>query len=272
MQRIILWTMFLIIVGTCVSISASNSYTDSHFLDQTSTTSSTTSSTSGSTDAPSLTEYVIVDGPGLGTVIKTSTDPTTGMVTADSKNNVVTNASGHIGGIGVGEGMNCPGPLGHFHGTIRGQADPDPANCGWGHVSEFNSLSSGLQQISNHINNEVFIIDLINRDPPAYSSARYVASDSIMDLSMLQDDVRDPSKTMIGPGKAKAVSDKLGKAIKDDKFVLMTLTPEPEKRDPVKDAAITLKINNALTAKQEAFMLLNDAEIMAAAMAAAMGE
>lgn len=270
MQRILFGVLFLIVVGSSINISALSSNINYNNLYQTSGGQPASSTSSGTPS--SLVNYVIVDGPGVGTQIDTVTDPTTGMVTASPKDNQVPGAEGHIGGIGVGEGMNCPGPLGHYHGTLMGVADPDPKNCGWGHVAEFTSLSQGLKNISNFILDETIIINKVNQDPPDYEGASEYADENIMDLSKVQDDIRNPEKTMIGSGKAKAVSDKLGKALKDDKFVLMTLTPLPTKRDPDKDAAINFKINNALMVKQEAFMILTEAEAMAAAMAGAMGE
>ena len=89
----------------------------------------TTSGGSGAPAAPVVTAYVIVDGPGAGTQLSTTVDPNSGKPTAGAGTNPLTKADGHIGGIGVGEGMNCPGPLGHYHGTLRGQPDPDPEKC-----------------------------------------------------------------------------------------------------------------------------------------------
>ena len=272
MQRILLWLFFIIIISAGFSINKGLSF-DENILYQTSGSStSTTTSGSAGAAAPAMTEtYVIVDGPGAGTQLSTTVDPASGKPTAAPGGNSTTKAEGHIGGIGVGEGMNCPGPLGHYHGTLRGQPDPDPERCGWGHVDLLSGTSTGAMGISNDYMKEVSIIDFIEKEPPDYDGAANAADEAAMELSMLQNDIRDPSKTMIGPGMAQQVSDKLGKAIKDDKFVVMTLSPLPTKRDGEKDAAITLKINNALRAKQEALMILSDAEAMAAAMAAAMG-
>ena len=267
-EKILVWAIFLILIGYAFSIS-----TPTLSQDTSSTTSTTSGSTSGAAPQPTITTYVIVDGPGAGTQLSTTTDATTGMVIAGPGNNSATNADGHIGGIGIGEGMNCPGPLGHYHGTLMGQPDPDPEHCGWGHVAALSATSDGTMGISNDYMKEVSIINLIEKEPPDYDGAANAADEAAMELSMVQDDIRDPSKNMIGPGMAMAISDKLGKAIKDDKFIVMTLSPLPTKRDAEKDAAITLKINNALKAKQEALMILTDAEAMAAAMAGmAMGE
>lgn len=272
MQRILFWLFLIITVTTAFSINKSSSY-DANFLYQTSgsSTSTTTGGSAGAV-APAMTEtYVIVDGPGAGTQLSTTVDPASGKPTATASGNSTTKAEGHIGGIGVGEGMNCPGPLGHYHGTLRSKPDPDPENCGWGHVDLLSSTSTGAMGISNDYMKEVSIIDFIEKEPPDYDGAANAADEAAMELSMLQDDIRDPSKTMIGPAMAQQVSEKLGKALKDDKFIVMTLSPLPTKRDAEKDAAITLKVNNALKAKQNALMILTDAEAMAAAMAAAMG-
>ena len=222
--------------------------------------------TSGAVAPPATTAYLIVDGPGAGTQLSTTVDPNSGKPTADPKANSLTKAEGHIGGIGVGEGMNCPGPLGHYHGTLRGQPDPDSEKCGWGHVAVLSETSDGTMGISDNYTTEISIIDFIDKDPPDYDGAANAADKGAMDLSMLQDDIRDPSKNMIGAGMAHKASDQLGKAINADKFVVMTLSPLPKSRDGEKDIAIKLKINNALKAKQEALMILLDAEAMAAAM------
>ncbi len=259
MQRILFGILFLIIVSVSISISASSSNINYNNLYQTS---------GGAALPATMTTFVIVDGPGAGTQLGSTTDATTGMVIVDAMaGNQITNADGHIGGIGVGEGMNCPGPLGHYHGTLRGQPDPDPEKCGWGHVAALNDISEGTQEVSANYMREVSIIQFIEKEPPDYNGAANAADEAAMELSMLQDDIRDPDKTMIGKGMAHQASDKLGKAINADKFVVMTLSPLPPKRDSEKDAAITLKINNALKAKQEALMILFDAEAMAAAMA-----
>lgn len=67
--------------------------------------------------------YRITDGPGRGTVLNV----TSGQVLPG--NNLTTNAAGEI----ENHGGNCEGP--HFHGTLRGQNDPNPFACGWGHVA-----------------------------------------------------------------------------------------------------------------------------------------
>ncbi len=263
MQRILFGILFLIIVSASISSSVSSSNINYNNLYQTS---------GGATPLVTTTTYVIVDGPGAGTQLGSTIDAITGMVIVDAMaGNQITNADGHIGGIGVGEGMNCPGPLGHYHGTLRGQPDPDPDKCGWGHVAAFNDTSEGTKEVSANYMREVSIINFIEKEPPDYKGAASIADEAAMEISILQDDIRDPSKTMIGKGMAHQASDKLGKALGADKFVVMTLSPLPTKRDTDKDAAITLKINNALKAKQEALMILLDAEAMAAAMTG-MGE
>ena len=257
MKRILLPVLFGLLVSSVFQINA---------LSLANNLLQTTSGGSGAPAAPAKTTYVIVDGPGAGTQLSTTVDPTSGKPTAAPGSNSLTKAEGHIGGIGVGEGMNCPGPLGHYHGTLKGQPDPDPEKCGWGHVAVLSETSDGTMGISDGYTTELSIIDFIEKDPPDYDGAANAADKGAMDLSMVQDDIRDPSKNMIGAGMAHQASDKLGKAIKDDKFVVMTLSPLPTKRDTEKDAAITLKINNALKAKQDALMILLDAEAMAAAM------
>ena len=268
MKRILLPVLFGLLVSCVFQISALSSANN---LFQTSGGPSTTSSGSGAPAAPAATVYVIVDGPGAGTQLSTTVDTASGKPTATPNSNSLTKVDGHIGGIGVGEGMNCPGPLGHYHGTLKGQPDPDPEKCGWGHVAVLSQTSDGTMGISDSYTAETSIIDFIDKDPPDYDGAANAADKAAMDLSMLQDDIRDPSKNMIGPGMAHQVSDKLGKAIGADKFVVMTLIPLPKSRDVEKDTAIKLKINNALKAKQDALMILLDAEAMAAAMADAMG-
>ncbi len=266
MNRIlIMWVSFAILIIALVNISTTASDTNYNNLYQTSGGQPVSSSSSGST-AAARTTYVIVDGPGAGTQLSTTVDPNTRKPTSAPKANGITKAEGHIGGIGVGEGMNCPGPLGHYHGTLRGQPDPAPEACGWGHVSVLSETSDGTMSISNNYTTEVSIINFIEMEPPDYDSAANAADNGAISLGLLQHDIRDPSKNMIGAGMAHKVSDQLGKAINADKFVDMILTPLPPKRDTEKDAAITLKINNALMAKQEALMILLDAEAMAAAM------
>ncbi len=271
MQKIFLWFMFLIIISFAVSLNSTGQNLEENYLYQTSSGNTATgTSSSGGSVAVEIETYIIVDGAGAGTAIfATKDDPTS----ISEINNSFTKANGHIGGIGEGEGMNCPGPLGHFHGTLKGSNDPQEDMCGWGHVALSSQLSTGVNGIASGVGLESLIISLIEEEPPRYEGAVRIANESVMSLSMLQDDIRDPAKTMIGKGKAHQISDKLGKAINADKFVIMTLSPLPEKRDPGKDIAITLKINNALMAKQEALIILRDAEAMAAAMAGmAMGE
>lgn len=226
MQKFILWVMFSVILGFSFSIASHSQYTtEGNSLYQT----SSTTSTSG---AASLVAYVIVDGPGAGTQLNATTDATTGAVNAEPENNMTVDAMGHIGGIGVGEGMNCPGPLGHYHGTLKGKSDPNPEGCGWGHVAVFTQTSNGIMGISDNYMKEVLIISLIEKEPPDYNGAANAADEAAMTLSMLQDDIRNPSKTMIGMGMAQQISDKLGKAINADKFVVMALNPLPSKRNP----------------------------------------
>lgn len=264
------WIFFLIVITAAFSINIPTTNASSNNLFQTS--GGSTTSTSGAPAAPAITVYVIVDGPGAGTQLSSTVDAATGMIIADAMGNPAVNADGHIGGVGVGEGMNCPGPLGHYHGTLRGQPDPDPEKCGWGHVSEFKDTSDGTMGISNSFMKEVDIIRRIEMDPPDYDGAGDIALDLFVNLEAAKRDIRDPSKTMIGPGQAMAINEKLNKAIKDDKSVLMALTnPVPTKRDTDKDALINLKINAALMLKQDALMILQEAEAMAAAMGA-MGE
>ena len=265
MEKFILWCMLLIILGFSFPLNTVSQNTNGNYLYQTS--SGTFSGTSsGGPVAVERVIYIIVDGAGAGTALFTTADEPTLILEV---NNPLTKANGHIGGIGEGEGMNCPGPLGHFHGTLRNSKDPAEDMCGWGHVAPAEQVSAGVRAIANGIINESLVISLIEKEPPDYDRAANVADQSAMDLSMLQDDIRDPSKTMIGKGKAHQISDKLGKAINADKFIVMTLNPLPEKRDGEKDIAITLKINNALMAKQDALMILIEAEAMAAM---AMGE
>jgi len=267
-KKVLLLTFLILVIGIFMNDTVYSSSSDSSFLYQTSG-GSTTSTTGGAAPPATMTTFVIIDGPGAGTQLGSTIDATTGMVIVDAMaGNQITNADGHIGGIGVGEGKNCPGPLGHYHGTLRGQPDPDPENCGWGHVAALNDTSEGTKEVSANYMREVSIIQFIEKEPPDYNGAANAADDAAMEISMLQDDIRDPDKTMIGKGMAHQVSDKLGKALGADKFVVMTLIPLPTKRDADKDTAITLRINNALRAKQEALMILLDAEAMAAAMAA----
>ena len=254
MQKIFLLVMFLIITSFAFSLNSISQNLEGNYLYQT--------SSSGST-AVEIETYIIVDGAGAGTTIFATKDEPTSILEA---NNPFTKANGHIGGIGTGEGSNCPGPLGHFHGTLRSSSDPEEEKCGWGHAVLLSQASTGVRGIASGVSNESLIISLIEREPPDYDGAARAADQSAMDLSMLQGDIRDPSKTMIGKGKANQISDKLGKAINADKFVVMTLNPLPESRDTERDLAINLKINNALMAKQEALMILTDAEAMAAAM------
>ena len=274
MRKILFWVFFAVVLCTCFNLNVLSSCPFSQDVSQSvlfqtsGGTSGTSPTTSGAAAGPVMTTFIIVDGPGAGTQLNTTTDSTTGMVNAGPADNSFTMAEGHVGGIGVGEGMNCPGPLGHYHGTLRGQSDPDPEKCGWGHVAELKDTSNGVMDISGSVMKEISIISKIEQEPPDYDGAANAADEAAMDLSMLQDDIRDPSITMIGPGMAMAISEKLGMAIKDDKFVVMTLVPLPTKRDTDKDTAINLKINNALMAKQEALMILQEAEAMAAAMAA----
>ena len=260
MQKIVLWSMFLIITSFTFSLDTNSQDIKGNYLYQTS-----------GAPAATMDTFIIVDGPGAGTQLSATTDETGVKVVPED--NALTMGEGHIGGIGVGEGMNCPGPLGHYHGTLKGQPDPAPDNCGWGHVAKSSDTSTSVMGISDGYTTELSIIDLIEKEPPDYDGAANAADKSAMDLSMLQDDVRDPTKTMIGAGMAHKVSDQLEKAIKDDKFIVMILNPLPSKRDAEKDLAITLKVNNGLKAKQQALMILQDAEAMAAAMGAmAMGE
>ncbi|GEM_PF-7078137 len=268
MQRILLGVLFLIVVGTSINISASSSNINYNNLYQTSggQPGSSTTSSGTATGSGGATVYVIVDGPGTGTQISTTTDPTTGMVVAGSSSNPATKADGHVGGIGVGEGMNCPGPLGHYHGTLNGQADPDPGNCGWGHVTELKSVSRRLGDISFAIQDEFLILVDIGKEPPDYKQALLHAHSVAADLGDLRKTIRNPMEVNIGAGKAKAISDKLGKAMKDDKSVADILTPAPTKRDTNVDTAVTIKLDKAFMAKQDAFMLLNDAEAAKAAM------
>lgn len=65
----------------------------------------------------------ITDGPGRGAILNV----TNGQVLPS--NNQSTQASGEI----ENHGGNCDGP--HFHGTLRGQNDPNPFACGWGHIA-----------------------------------------------------------------------------------------------------------------------------------------
>ena len=270
MQKIFLLFMFLVITSFAFSLNTISQDTEGSYLYQTSSGNTETSSSSGSSTAVEIETYVIVDGAGVGTTIHAIKDEPTLISPA---NNQLTKANGHIGGIGVGEGMNCPGPLGHFHGTLKDVKDPEEDMCGWGHVAPLSQVSGGAKGIASGIISESLIINLIEKDPPNYEDAVRVANESIDSLSTLQSDFRDPSKSPIGKGKSHQISDKLGKAINADKFVIMTLNPLPEKRDVGKDTAISLKINNALIAKQEAFMMFTEAEAMAAAMAAmVMGE
>lgn len=266
MQKSFLWFIFLMFVGFAFPLNTISQ----NYLYQTSSSSGEIDTSSGGPVAVEIVTYIIVDGAGAGTTLFATVNEPTSILEAD---NPFTKANGHIGGIGEGEGMNCPGPLGHFHGTLRNSKDPAEDMCGWGHVAPADQVSAGIRAIARGVIDESLVISLIEKEPPDYDEAANAADQSAMNLSMLQDDIRNPSKTMIGKGKAHQISDKLGKAINADKFVIMTLNPLPEKRDPGKDAAITLKINNALMAKQDALMILTEAEAMAAAMAAtAMGE
>ena len=232
--------------------------------------SSTSSSSSGAT-LSTKTIYIIVDGPGACTRFIATTDPITGIVSVSPTENSITKIDGHIVGIGMGEGINCPGPLGHYHGTLGGQADPNPGNCGWGHVTEIENVSHRLADISYAIQTESLVLIDIEKEPPDYKQALFHAHSAAADLDDLRKIIRNPMETKIGAGKAKAISDKLGKAVKDDKSVADALTPLPTKRDLNIDTAIAIKINKTLMIKQEACTILIDAEAKAAAMTA-MGE
>ncbi len=259
MQKIILCFTFLIVISFIFSLNTMGQEIEGFFLYQASTSSSgniTSDTSSGSPkNIPPSKAYIIIDGPGAGTTLFAGSDE----LSISEMSNPLTKANGHIGGIGVGEGMNCPGPLGHFHGTLRDSKDPAEDMCGWGHVASYNDTSLAVRSISNQVGDEIFILSLIEDEPPDYAGAADRANTAVMNLNTLQDEIRDPSKTMIGKGKAQQISDKLGKVINSDKFVSMTLNPLPEKRDPGKDAAISLKINNALKAKQDALMILIEA-------------
>ena len=97
MKRILLLVLFVIFVSSVFQISASSSANN---LFQTTSGGSTTMTSSGTPAAPPATIYVIVDGPGAGTQLSTTVDPTSGKPTADPKSNPLTKAEGHIGGIG----------------------------------------------------------------------------------------------------------------------------------------------------------------------------
>ncbi len=54
----------------------------------------------------------------------------------------VTAIAGVVNGPGATNGNlsaehtpSCPGPQFHFHGTLLGNPDPAPGDCGWGHVN-----------------------------------------------------------------------------------------------------------------------------------------
>jgi hypothetical protein len=74
----------------------------------------------------------ITDGPGQGTILSVSN----GRVVP--ANNQGTGANGVI----ESHGGNCDGP--HFHGSLRGQNDPNPFACGWGHVALLVMPPSGV--------------------------------------------------------------------------------------------------------------------------------
>lgn len=101
--------------------------------------SSTTSSSSGSSG--NVDKYILVKGPFIGIQIQTNS----GSLDVRADLNPLTNANGSIFDAHKG----CPNK--HFHGSLFEKEDPDPQNCGWNKISDFNEVSTNIGSLSNAI-------------------------------------------------------------------------------------------------------------------------
>jgi hypothetical protein len=65
---------------------------------------------------------VLTDGAGVGYTITAIAG-------------VVNGPGATTGNLSADHSPTCTGPQFHFHGTLLGNPDPAPGNCGWGHVN-----------------------------------------------------------------------------------------------------------------------------------------
>lgn len=104
-----------------------------------------------STPSYAIDTYLIIDGPGAGTILFTETN--FNIVTSDLNPN--TQANGNIGMAEPNiEDSGCSGE--HYHGTLNNSEDPAPRRCGWGKVIRFSNTGNNdiLLKISASLKKE----------------------------------------------------------------------------------------------------------------------
>ena len=169
--------------------------------------------------------------------------------------NPTTEAEGHV--APPEGGCSCD----HFHGSMFGEEDPAPRNCGWGCVEPFDDVSDSAQLLSAAFMRETRAYKkAFQTEPPDYAGAA-------TDLTDALEDVIDAGKAVDADGRMnRQEKNKIGSdlrnartadgvALKGIKRLRDGTAPNPAKTRKL----ARKKLVNALDAKQAAWKKLQRA-------------
>lgn len=221
------------------------------------------------------TTWIIIDGTGEG--IQIHSEP--GLPTSIEPDfNKTTSADGSIA-----DPDECEGPFKHYHGELNSAPDPNPTQCGWGHVIEFTKATEFTQFASAIISLEeragLKIIDNLDID-----GAIKDLEDAISQMEELIRKIKEEAKgrkldPVTGERSEKAAGFKVKKlrgAIRFDKAVLKKLntlkklpeygkTEDPELKKTINEIVdeIAKLFTKAFDLKQDMFKRIAEEEFLA---------
>jgi hypothetical protein len=133
-----------------------------------------------SSNAQQFDYYLIFDGPGAGVRLITLR----GQLTVLS----FYNQPGTAGDIGQTVEGHC-NDVPHFHGSIAGLEDPDPAGCGWGKVAKVAPTTPLQVYMSRAILNEFGAQCALGTVPPDYAAVIDLLRTSMSYLDFVKSEV-----------------------------------------------------------------------------------
>lgn len=215
------------------------------------------------------TTWIIIDGPGIG--VQIHSEP--GLPTSIEPDfNKTTSADGSIANPD-----RCEGPFKHYHGELDGGPDPNPTECGWGHVIEFTKATEFTQFASAVISLEDRAsLKIVNLD---IDGAIKDLEDAISQMEELINRIKKRAKgnKILTRYEAPPIVKGLRGAIRLDKAVLKklnTLKEKLPKNEKIEDPELEKTINEivdeiaklvkkAFDLKQDMFKRIAEEEFLA---------
>lgn len=214
--------------------------------------------------------FEIIDGPGKGVQLEAIEDE--GELFVTPKCNEQTQAEGRIV-TDVNcclEGVTPPCEKQdqqalHYHGTLFGNPDPNPAGCGWGRV-EFLLTSFCIIPPSSGSASELEALDLMEKNPPDYENAFLVVREAVELLNMAVealDLVTKVDEAQLPDHVALQIKDELELAISSDQLALAALDRLRKNQGQVGDETTAVSdLIDASEAKQRAIEVLVEAGLL----------